>query len=141
MERTLAIIKPDGIARKVIGRVLGKIEDAGFRITALKMIRLTRPLAGAFYAVHKDKPFYSELLDFMTEGPCVVAALEKTDAVQEWRALMGATDPRRAAAGTIRKEFAENVSRNIVHGSDSPENAEREVAFFFSRCELCDTAE
>ncbi|MBN2357546.1 nucleoside-diphosphate kinase [candidate division KSB1 bacterium] len=136
MEQTLAILKPDAVATKVMGKVLRKIEEAGFTITALKMIRMTRQLAGAFYEVHKDKSFYNQLLDFMTEGPCVIAVLTKENAVEAWRALMGATDPEKAAAGTIRKELAENVSRNIVHGSDSPENARREVAFFFSDSEL-----
>jgi len=136
MERTLAIFKPDGVARKVIGRVLTKIETGGFHVVGLKMVKLTRPVAGEFYAVHRDKPFYPELLDFMTEGPCVVAVLEKAGAVEAWRQLMGATNPANAAEGTIRRELAENVSRNVVHGSDSAENARREVAFFFSEAEL-----
>ncbi len=136
MERTLAILKPDCVAQQVMGKVISKIEGAGFRILGMKMIRLHRQQAGKFYEVHKDKPFYAELLDFMTEGPCVVAVLEKEDAVTSWRELMGATDPQKASAGTIRRELAKDVSRNIVHGSDSIENAAREIAFFFSEHEL-----
>lgn len=136
MQRTLAICKPDSISRHLAGQVLARIEKEGFRIAGLKMIRLTRAQAGAFYDIHRDKPFYPELIDFMTEGPVVVAVLERSDAVEGWRALMGATNPANAAPGTIRRDFAENVSRNVVHGSDSPENAQREIAFFFSESEL-----
>ena len=136
MQQTLAIFKPDGVAKRVMGKVLTKIEAAGFRVAAMKMICLTRTVAGEFYSVHREKPFYPELLNFMTEGPCVVAVLEKENAIEDWRTLMGATNPAQAAAGTIRKELAENVSRNIVHGSDSPANARREIAFFFSGSEL-----
>ncbi len=139
MERTLAILKPDGVKNKLTGKVLDKIIQAGFSVIGLKMIQMTRPAARAFYAVHEGKSFFSELIEFMTEAPCIVAVLEKENAVQDYRTLMGATDPQKAAAGTIRKEFAENISRNVVHGSDSLENAKREVAFFFSEWELVGT--
>ncbi len=136
MERTLAILKPDCVQRKFIGKVLDRVQQAGFAIKALKMIKMTRPVAEGFYAVHKGKPFFEELVEFMTEGPCVVAVLEKENAVQQWRTLMGATDPSKADEGTIRKDFAENVGRNIVHGSDSAENAAKEISYFFSDSEL-----
>ena len=136
MQRTLAICKPDCLARALAGEVLSRIEAGGFRVVGMKMIRLTRSQAGSFYDVHREKPFYHELLDFMTEGPVVVAVLEKSDAVESWRALMGATNPANAAEGTIRRDLAESMSRNVVHGSDSPENARREIAFFFSESEL-----
>ncbi len=136
MERTLAIIKPDGVARHLAGEVLALIEKSGFTLVGMKMIRLSRVQAGRFYEIHKEKPFYGELLNFMTEGPVVVAVLEKENAVEAWRALMGLTNPQQAAEGTIRRLYAENVSRNVVHGSDSPENARREIDFFFSASEL-----
>lgn len=136
MERTLAIIKPDGVARHLVGEVLARIEKAHFALMGLKMIRLSRAAAARFYEVHKGKPFYTGLLDFMTEGPVIVAVLEKENAVEAWRTLMGLTDPAQAAAGTIRRQFAESVSRNVVHGSDCRENAVREIAFFFSMSEL-----
>jgi len=136
MERTCAILKPDGVKKRVMGQIIERIERDGFRILAMKMIRLTPAEARAFYHVHRDKSFFADLIDFMTEGPCVVAVLEKPNAVLDYRALMGATDPANAAPGTVRNEYAENVSRNIVHGSDSPENAQREIAFFFSESEL-----
>jgi len=135
LQQTLAILKPDCVQKRAVGQVLARIEAADFRIKALRMIWLTRRMAGSFYAIHKDKPFYDELVSFMTEGPVVVAVLEKEDAVQAWRTLMGATDPRKAKPGPIRRDFADSVSRNIVHGSDSEENARQEVDFFFSRCE------
>ncbi len=136
MQRTLAICKPDCLARSLTGQVLSRIEAGGFRIVAMKMIRLTRSQAESFYDVHREKFFFPELLDFMTEGPVVVAVLEKSEAVEAWRALMGATNPAQAAEGTIRRDLAESMSRNVVHGSDSPENARREIAFFFSKSEL-----
>jgi nucleoside-diphosphate kinase len=136
MQRTLAICKPDCLSRHLAGKVLARVEENGFRIIAMKMIRLSRSVAGQFYEIHREKPFYPELIDFMTEGPVVVAVLEKSDAVEGWRALMGATNPANAEPGTIRRDFAENVSRNVVHGSDSTENARREIAFFFSETEL-----
>jgi nucleoside-diphosphate kinase len=136
MERTLAIFKPDCIKANLEGKVMDKILQAGFAIAGLKMLRMSESVARAFYSVHEGKAFFNELIDFMTEGPCMVAVLEKVNAVEDYRLLMGATNPQKAAVGTIRKEFAENISRNIVHGSDSPENAKREVLFFFSESEL-----
>ncbi len=136
MERTLAIMKPDCVQKKIIGKVIDKILDDGFNILGLKMIRLSVAQAQAFYDVHAGKPFYEELVEFMTEGPVVVAALEKENAIMAWRELMGATNPEQAKEGTIRKLYADNVGRNIVHGSDAPETAKREIAFFFSEYEL-----
>ncbi|HNW59403.1 MAG TPA: nucleoside-diphosphate kinase [bacterium] len=136
MQRTLAICKPDCVARQLTGQVLARIEAGGFRIVALRMTRLSRAQAEGFYEVHRGKPFYAELMNFMTEGPVVVAVLEKEGAVEAWRALMGATNPAAAAPGTLRRDLAESMSRNIVHGSDSDENARREIAFFFSASDL-----
>ncbi len=136
MERTLAIMKPDCVQKKIIGKVIDKILDDGFNILGLKMIRLSVAQAQAFYDVHAGKSFYEELVEFMTEGPVVVAALEKENAIMAWRELMGATNPEQAKEGTIRKLYADNVGRNIVHGSDAPETAKREIAFFFSEYEL-----
>ncbi len=135
-ERTLAIIKPDATRRNLIGAITARIEQAGFTIIGMKMLRLTRQQAEAFYAVHRERPFFESLVNFMTSGPVVVLALEKENAVADLRALMGATNPEEAAEGTIRKEFAINIEQNSIHGSDSPENAQREVAFFFSEAEL-----
>jgi len=140
MQRTLAICKPDCVARQLTGQVLARIEAAGFRIVALKMIRMSPEQAEGFYAVHKGKPFFPELMKFMTEGPVVVAVLEKEGAVEAWRALMGATNPTNAEPGTLRRDLAESMTRNVVHGSDSPENACREIAFFFSESELLGAA-
>jgi nucleoside-diphosphate kinase len=136
IERTLAILKPDCIRKNLQGEVLARIQKAGFKVLGFKQIRLTTEAAGAFYAVHKGRPFYSGLVDFMTSGPCVPIALEKENAVADYRTLIGATDPNEAAEGTIRKLFADNKGENIVHGSDSPENGKIEVAFFFSEYEL-----
>lgn len=136
MERTLAIMKPDTVQKKNVGKVVDKILENGFNILGLKMIRLSEAQAKAFYDVHEGKPFYDELVDFMTEGPVVVACLEKEDAITAWRELMGATNPAEAAEGTLRKLYAENVGRNAVHGSDAPETARRETSFFFSETEL-----
>lgn len=136
MERTLAIMKPDCIQKKLAGKVIDKILDKEFNILGLKMIRLSSSQAAAFYDVHQGKPFYDELVEFMTEGPVIVAALEKANAIQDWRALMGATNPEEAGEGTIRKLYAENVGRNIVHGSDAADTAKREIGFFFSEAEL-----
>jgi len=136
IERTLAILKPDCILKNLQGEVLARIQKAGFKVLGFKQIRLTTEAAGAFYAVHKGRPFYSGLVDFMTSGPCVPIALEKENAVADYRTLIGATDPNEAAEGTIRKLFADNKGENIVHGSDSPENGKIEVAFFFSEYEL-----
>ncbi len=136
MERTLAILKPDCVRKGLQGEVLSRIQKAGFKVLGFKQIRLTKEMAGAFYAVHKGRPFYDGLVEFMTSGPCVPVALEKENAVADFRTLIGATDPKEAAEGTIRKLFADNKGENIVHGSDSAENGRIEVAFFFSSAEL-----
>ena len=136
MERTLAIMKPDCVQKKLQGKVIDKILSNGFDVLGMRMIRLSTSQAQAFYDVHQGKPFYDELVEFMTEGPVVVAALEKGNAIRDWRALMGATNPEQADEGTIRKLYAENVGRNIVHGSDAAETAKREIGFFFSEAEL-----
>jgi nucleoside-diphosphate kinase len=130
---TLTIIKPEAVRNEYIGPILAKINANGFHIAAMKLIRLHREQAERFYAVHKDKPFYVGLVNFMTSGQVVVAILEKDNAVADYRRLMGATDPAKAEEGTIRKMFAENIERNAVHGSDSDENAETECDFFFAR--------
>lgn len=133
--RTFTMIKPDAVENGHIGAILEKITGAGFRIAAMKMTRLSVEQAGAFYAVHKERPFYDELVSFMSSGPIVAAILEKDQAVSAFRTLIGATDPAKADEGTIRKLFAESVGRNAVHGSDSDENAAIEGDFFFSRLE------
>jgi nucleoside-diphosphate kinase len=140
MERTLAILKPDCVRKQLTGEVMARIEKAGFRVLGMKKLRLTKVSAGGFYAVHKGRPFYDGLVEFMSSGPCVPIALEKENAVADFRALIGATDPKDAAAGTIRKLFADNKGENIVHGSDSPENGRSEIGFFFSEKELLDIA-
>jgi nucleoside-diphosphate kinase len=136
VERTLSIIKPDATRRNLTGRINAKFEEQGLRIVAQKRIRLTREQAEAFYAVHRERPFFGGLVAFMTSGPVVVQVLEGEGAVARNREIMGATDPAKAAPGTIRKEFAENIEANSVHGSDSAENAAREIAFFFSEIEI-----
>ncbi|MDI6846274.1 MAG: nucleoside-diphosphate kinase [Candidatus Saccharicenans sp.] len=130
-ERTLAIIKPDAVRKKVIGRIIQRIEDEGFEILGLKMVHLTREEARKFYYVHKDKPFYESLTDFMSSGPSVVLLLERENAIKHWREVMGATDPAQARPGTLRRQFGFSIERNAVHGSDSPQTAEYEIAFFF----------
>jgi nucleoside-diphosphate kinase len=135
-ERTFSIIKPDAVAKNVIGPITAKLEAAGLRVVASKMVRLTEAQAQAFYAVHKERPFYAGLVKFMTEGPVVVQVLEGEGAIAKNREVMGATNPEKAAAGTIRKEFASDIERNAVHGSDAPETAKDEIAFFFSTAEL-----
>ncbi len=135
-EKTLAILKPDCVRKNLIGEVLKRIEEAGFEIQGMKMTRLTEDTAGAFYAVHKERPFFDDLVAFMTSGPCVPVVLEKENAIEDFRALIGATDPEDAEEGTIRKAYADSVGQNIVHGSDSVENGKREVAFFFSEEEV-----
>ncbi len=132
MNRTLTILKPDCVRKQLIGAVIDKIERAGFRIVAMKKTKLTTETAGAFYAVHRERPFYGELVEFMSSGPCVPMILEKENAVEEFRTLIGATDPAEAAEGTIRKLYADSKGENIVHGSDSDENAQLESSFFFS---------
>ena len=134
--KTLAIIKPDAVKNNLTGQIIAKITEAGFKIKAMKMVRLTKDSAGGFYEVHKARPFYNDLVEFMTSGPCVPIALEKENAVAEFRNLIGATDPADAADGTIRKLFAASKAENVVHGSDSDENAALEISHFFSRKEL-----
>jgi len=136
VERTLAILKPDCVRKNLQGELIARIQKAGFKILGMKQLRLTKEPAGAFYAVHKGRPFYDGLVEFMSSGSCMPIALQKENAVADFRTLIGATDPRDAAAGTIRKLFADNKGENIVHGSDSPENGKIEVAFFFSEREL-----
>jgi len=137
MERTLSIIKPDGVAKGVIGEVIKRFEKAGLKIAALKMIQMSKKEAEGFYAVHRGKPFYNSLTDFMSSGPCVVMALEGPQAIAKNRDLMGATNPQNAAPGTIRKDFATNVEQNTVHGSDAPETAAYEIGYFFNALEIC----
>jgi nucleoside-diphosphate kinase len=137
VQRTFAIVKPDAVKARTMGRILTKIEDAGFTIVAAKLMHMTGPQAGGFYAVHKDRPFYGSLCSFMTQGPSLVMVLEADNAIAKWRELMGATDPAKAAAGTIRKEFASSIEANAVHGSDAPETAAFEIGYFFSALELC----
>jgi nucleoside-diphosphate kinase len=129
-------MKPDCVRKNLQGEVLAQIQKAGFKVLGMKQIRLTKEEAGAFYAVHKGRPFYDGLVEFMTSGPCVPVALEKEDAVADYRTLIGATDPKDAAEGTVRKLYADNKGENIVHGSDSVENGKIEVAFFFAESEL-----
>ncbi len=136
VERTLAILKPDCVRKNLIGEVVARIQQAGFVVRGMKMIRLTPETAGGFYAVHKGRSFYDDLVQFMSSGPCMPIALEKENAVADFRELIGATDPKEAKEGTIRKLYADNKGENIVHGSDSPENGTIEVAYFFSEREL-----
>jgi nucleoside-diphosphate kinase len=136
MEKTLTMIKPDGVKKNIIGEILSRFEKNGLRIAAVKKVWLTKENAKAFYAVHKARPFYGELTDFMSEGPIVAAVLEGENAIVKLREIMGATDPAKAAEGTIRKDFASSVQCNIVHGSDSPESAAIEIPFFFSSLEI-----
>jgi len=136
IEQTFAIIKPDAVAAGHTGSILKMIEAAGFRIRGLKMTRLSKQQAEAFYEIHRERPFYGGLVTFMTEGPVVVLALERDNAIKHWREVMGATNPEKAAEGTIRKKFATSIERNCVHGSDAPETAAVEIPFFFSMSEL-----
>jgi len=137
MERTLSIIKPDAVAKNVVGQILARFEEAGLRIAATKKVQLSRADAEAFYAVHSERPFFKDLVDFMVSGPVVVSVLEGENAVAKNRELMGATNPQEAAPGTIRADFAESIDANAVHGSDSLENAEIEINFFFAQREIC----
>ena len=137
-EQTLAILKPDCVRKNLTGAVIAHIEKAGFRILGMKKIRLTKEAAGGFYAVHKGRPFYDGLVEFMCSGPVVPIALEKENAVADFRKLIGATDPKEAAEGTIRKLYADNKGENIVHGSDSAENGRIEIGYFFSSREIAD---
>ena len=136
MQQTLAILKPDCVQNKLIGEVISRLQSEGFEIVGMKMVKLTEETAGEFYAVHKERPFYAELVEFMTESRVVVLALEKENAVEELRKVIGATDPAEADEGTVRKMFAESKGRNIIHASDSPENAQIELGFFFPAKEL-----
>ena len=140
IERTFSIIKPDAVARNVIGPIIAKLEAAGLRVVASKMVRLSELQARAFYAVHKDRPFYTDLVKFMTEGPVIVQVLEGENAIARNREVMGATNPEKADPGTIRKEFATNIERNAVHGSDAADTAKAEIAFFFATAELTSLA-
>ncbi len=137
MERTLSIIKPDGVSKNIIGSVIKVFEDAGFRIAAMKMKMLTRSDAEGFYYVHKERPFFDELVEFMTSGPVVIMVLEGEDAIKRNREIMGATDPAEAAEGTIRATWADSKQNNIVHGSDAPETAIFEISHFFSATDIC----
>ena len=136
MEQTLSIIKPDAVKKNVIGKIIDRFESNGLRVAAMKKIQLSEKDAGEFYAVHKERPFFGELVEFMTSGPVVVMVLEGENAVAKNRELMGATDPKEAAPGTIRADFAESIDANAVHGSDSLENATKEIAFFFAQREI-----
>lgn len=137
VERTLSIIKPDAVAKNVIGEIYTRFEKAGLRVVAARMKHLSRIEAEGFYAVHRERPFFKALVDFMITGPVMVQVLEGENAVAKHRDLMGATDPKKAAAGTIRADFADSIDENAVHGSDSQENAAKEIAYFFRTTELC----
>ena len=135
-ERTLAIIKPDAVERHLTGAILQRIEAQGFQIRAMRLVHLSKKQAEGFYAVHRDRSFFARLTDFMSSGPAVVLVLEAIDAIKRWRTLMGATDPAKADAGTLRKEFAQSIERNATHGSDAPETAAFEIGYFFAGIEL-----
>jgi nucleoside-diphosphate kinase len=135
-QRTLAIIKPDAVARRAAGAILSRIEQAGFKVLAVKLVHMSSDDAAGFYAVHRQRPFFQSLCSFMTQGPCLPMVLEADNAIQKWRDLMGATDPAKAAAGTIRKEFATSIEANAVHGSDATETAAFEIPYFFSALEI-----
>ena len=136
MQRTLSIIKPDGVKQRVAGKILARLESGGFAVLGLKMIHMSKKEAEGFYAIHRERPFFGSLTDFMSSGPSVVLVLEKEDAIASLRELMGATDPAKAADGTIRKEFATDVEHNVIHGSDSAESAAIEIPYFFGAQEL-----
>ncbi|HDI78436.1 MAG TPA: nucleoside-diphosphate kinase [Desulfobacteraceae bacterium] len=136
-ERTLGIIKPDAVSRGLIGKVLERIENKGIKVVAMKMIWMDRTQAEGFYYVHRSKPFFESLTEFMSSGPCIVMVLEGEGIIERYRKLMGATDPQKAEEGTIRREFATDVEKNVVHGSDSPESARFEIGYFFSEIEIC----
>ena len=137
LERTLSIVKPDGVKKNVIGDVYHRFEKAGLRVVAARMMQLSKAQAEAFYGIHRERPFFKDLVAYMTSGPVMVQVLEGADAVAKNREIMGATDPKKAAPGTIRADLADSIEANVVHGSDSLENAAREVAFFFAETELC----
>ena len=136
VEQTLTILKPDCVRKELIGEVTRRIQEAGFNIVAMKMTRLTQDTAGGFYAVHKERPFYDELCEFMSSGPCVPMILEKENAIEDFREFIGATDPSEAEEGTIRADFADSVGENIIHGSDSVENGKKEANYFFTEAEV-----
>ena len=136
LERTLSIIKPDAVKKNVIGQILARFEAAGLRIVAARMMYLSRAQAEGFYAVHRGRPFFNDLVEFMTSGPVLVQVLEGESAIAKNRELMGATDPKKAAKGTIRADFADSIDANAVHGSDAPETAKTEIAYFFPACEI-----
>ncbi|MBE9536598.1 MAG: nucleoside-diphosphate kinase [Proteobacteria bacterium] len=138
MERTLSIVKPDGVKKNVIGEVIKRFEANGLRPVAMKMMHLSKKDAEGFYAVHSERPFFNDLTDFMSSGPCLVMALEGPDAIKKNRELMGATNPAEADAGTIRADFADSIDNNVVHGSDAPETAAIEISYFFNAMEVCD---
>ena len=135
-ERTLAIIKPDAVSRRLAGRIIARIEEAEFQIRAMRRVHLSKREAEGFYAVHRERPFFASLTDFMSSGAAIVMVLEASDAIRKWRTLMGATDPAKADPGTLRKEFAQSIERNATHGSDAPETAATEIAYFFRGIEL-----
>ena len=135
-ERTLAIIKPDAVARRLTGTIIQRIEEARFQIRAMRRVELTRKQAEGFYAVHRERPFFGSLTSFMSSGPAIVMVLESADAIKKWRMLVGATDPAKADAGTLRKEFAESIERNATHGSDAPDTAAYEIGYFFPGIDL-----
>jgi nucleoside-diphosphate kinase len=136
-ERTISIIKPDGVQKNIIGEIYRRFESAGLQIVAARMLHLTREQAGEFYAVHRERPFYSDLIEYMTSGPVMVQVLEGDDAIAKNREIMGATDPSKADPGTIRADFATSIEENVVHGSDGPETARQEIGFFFSDDQIC----
>jgi len=137
VQRTLAIIKPDAVAKGVTGQIMARIEQVGLKILAARLMRLSEEQAADFYIVHKERPFYASLCAFMTQGPCLPMVLEGENAIQRWRDLMGATDPAKAVAGTIRKDFASSIEANAVHGSDAPDTAAFEISYFFSALDIC----
>ena len=137
VERTLSIVKPDAVAKNVIGQIYSRFESAGLQVVAAKMVQLSDDLAGGFYAEHRERPFFPALIEFMTSGPVMVQVLEGDNAIAKNRELMGATNPKDAEAGTIRADFAESIDANAVHGSDSPASAAREIAYFFAASDLC----
>ena len=140
MERTLSIVKPDGVKKNVIGEVLRKFENNDLRPVGMKMIHMSKKEAEGFYAVHKERPFFNDLTDFMCSGPCLVMILEGEDAIKKNRELMGATNPADAVPGTIRADFADSIDNNVVHGSDAPDTASTEINYFFNSLEICDRA-
>ncbi len=137
IERTLSIIKPDGVEKNLVGEVYRRFEQAGLRIVAARMLHLTTAQAQAFYAVHKERPFYADLVQYMTTGPVMVSVLEGENAIEAHRGIMGATDPKKAARGTIRADFASSIEENVVHGSDGPDTARQEIGFFFAAADIC----